>query len=44
MKQPETQDKCILTKKNSGKNVRRPIWINRELLDKLNTKRISTEG
>ncbi|KFQ75960.1 hypothetical protein N337_07842, partial [Phoenicopterus ruber ruber] len=33
------QERCVPTKKKSGKNARRPAWINRELLDKLRHKK-----
>jgi len=30
-----SQERCILTKRKSGRNARRPTWMNKELLAKL---------
>lgn len=35
----QAQEQCILTKRKSGKNAKRPVWMNKELLDKVNHKR-----
>ncbi|GAB0190944.1 hypothetical protein GRJ2_001559700 [Grus japonensis] len=39
----QAQERCIPTKK-SGKNARRPVWMNKELLDKLKTKKEGHKG
>jgi len=38
------QERCVPAKSKSGKNTRRPAWMNTELLDKSNTERKPTEG
>ncbi|KAK4807026.1 hypothetical protein QYF61_000355 [Mycteria americana] len=35
----QAQERCIPTKRKSGKNARRPAWMNMELLDKLKHKK-----
>ncbi|KAM6092638.1 uncharacterized protein LJ206_005604 [Theristicus caerulescens] len=35
----QAQERCILIKRKSGKNARRPAWMNKELLDKLKLKK-----
>ncbi|PKU44177.1 rna-directed dna polymerase from mobile element jockey- hypothetical protein [Limosa lapponica baueri] len=35
----QAQDRCIPKSKNSGKGSRRPVWLSRELLKKLNWKK-----
>jgi len=35
----QAQETCIPTKRKSGKNTRRPAWMNEELLDKLKHKK-----
>ena len=40
----QAQERCIPTKSNSGKNTRRPAFMNKELLDKLRHKKEATEG
>ena len=31
----QAQEKCIPTKRKSGKNTRRPAWMNKQLVDKV---------
>ncbi|GAB0183649.1 hypothetical protein GRJ2_000830200 [Grus japonensis] len=40
----QAQEQCIPTKRKSGKNTKRPVWMNKELLGKLKSKRKPTEG
>ncbi|GAB0181454.1 hypothetical protein GRJ2_000610700 [Grus japonensis] len=40
----QAQEQCIPAKRKSGKNTRRPAWINKELLDKLQHKREAYRG
>jgi len=35
----QARDRSVPTKRRSGKNVRRPAWMNKELLDKLRHKK-----
>ena len=35
----QAQEQCILTKRKSGRNARRPTWMNKELLAKLEQKK-----
>ncbi|GAB0181505.1 hypothetical protein GRJ2_000615800 [Grus japonensis] len=35
----QAQERCIPTKRKSGKSIRRPAWMNKELLDKLQYKK-----
>jgi len=35
----QAQEQCISTKRKSGKNARRPAWMNKELLDKVKHKK-----
>ncbi|KFU99993.1 hypothetical protein N340_08025, partial [Tauraco erythrolophus] len=35
----QAQERCIPTKRKSGRNTRRPAWINKELLDQLGHKK-----
>ncbi|GAB0176549.1 hypothetical protein GRJ2_000120100 [Grus japonensis] len=35
----QAQERCIPTKRKSGKNTRRPAWLNKELWDKLKHKK-----
>ena len=39
----QAQERCIPARRKSGKNARRPAWMNKELLDKLKQKRKPTE-
>lgn len=34
----QAQEQCIQTRRKLGKNVRRPTWMNKELMSKLRTK------
>ncbi|GAB0185376.1 hypothetical protein GRJ2_001002900 [Grus japonensis] len=38
------QERCIPAKRKSGKNARRPPWMNKELLDKLKSKKKAYRG
>ncbi|KAK4812942.1 hypothetical protein QYF61_002073 [Mycteria americana] len=40
----QAQERCIPTKRKSGKNARRPAWLNKELLDKLKHKKEAYRG
>ena len=40
----QAQERCIPTKRKSGKNARRPAWMNKELLDKLKHKKEAYRG
>ncbi|KFW07334.1 hypothetical protein N327_01759, partial [Fulmarus glacialis] len=40
----QAQERCIPTKRKSGKNTRRPAWMNMELLDKLKHKKEAYRG
>ncbi|KAM9591189.1 uncharacterized protein ACIBXB_006085 isoform 1-T2 [Morphnus guianensis] len=40
----QAQERCIPTKKKSGKTTRRPAWMNKELLDKLKHKKEAYRG
>ncbi|KFM11475.1 hypothetical protein AS27_04032, partial [Aptenodytes forsteri] len=40
----QAQERCIPTKRESGKNTRRPAWMNKELLDKLKHKKEAYRG
>ena len=40
----QAQEGCIPTKRKSGKNARRPAWMNKELLDKLKHKKEAYRG
>ncbi|KFW60998.1 hypothetical protein AS28_04482, partial [Pygoscelis adeliae] len=40
----QAQERCIPTKRKSGKNARRPAWVNKELLDKLQHKKEAYRG
>ena len=40
----QTQEQCIPTKRKSGKNAKRPAWMNKELLDKLKHKQKVCRG
>ncbi|KAM9662778.1 uncharacterized protein ACIBXB_015380 [Morphnus guianensis] len=40
----QVQERCIPTKRKSGKNARRPAWMNKELLDKLKCKKEAYRG
>ncbi|KFW61557.1 hypothetical protein AS28_01374, partial [Pygoscelis adeliae] len=40
----QAQERCIPTKTKSGKNTRRPAWINKELLHKLQHKKEAYRG
>ena len=40
----QVHEQCILTKRKSGKNARRPAWINKELLDKLKHRKETYRG
>ncbi|KFV09627.1 hypothetical protein N340_04878, partial [Tauraco erythrolophus] len=35
----QAQERCIPTKRNSGRNTRKPAWMNKELLDQLGHKK-----
>ncbi|KAK4831507.1 hypothetical protein QYF61_018091 [Mycteria americana] len=39
----QAQERCIPRKRKSGKNARRPAWVNKELLDKLKHKKEASE-
>ena len=38
------QERCIPTERKSGKNTRRPAWMNKELLDKFKQKKEACRG
>ncbi|GAB0189068.1 mitochondrial enolase superfamily member 1 [Grus japonensis] len=40
----QAQERCIPTKRKSGKNVRRPAWMNKELLDKVKVRKEAYKG
>ncbi|KFV07108.1 hypothetical protein N340_03742, partial [Tauraco erythrolophus] len=40
----QAQERCIPTKRKSGKNTRRPAWMNKELLDQLGHKKKTYRG
>ncbi|GAB0199210.1 hypothetical protein GRJ2_002386400 [Grus japonensis] len=40
----QAEEQCIPTKRKSGKNTRRPPWMNKELLDKLKHKKEAYRG
>ncbi|GAB0199701.1 hypothetical protein GRJ2_002435500 [Grus japonensis] len=40
----QAQEQCIPAKRKSGRNARRPVWMNQELLDKLKRKREAYRG
>ncbi|GAB0206039.1 hypothetical protein GRJ2_003069500 [Grus japonensis] len=40
----QAQERCIPTKRKSGKNTRRPPWMNKELLGKLKCKKEACRG
>ncbi|KFW71682.1 hypothetical protein AS28_14104, partial [Pygoscelis adeliae] len=40
----QPQEQCVPTKRKSGKNARRPAWMNKELLDKLKHKKEAYRG
>ncbi|KAK4823706.1 hypothetical protein QYF61_005772 [Mycteria americana] len=40
----QTQERCIPTKRKSGKNTRRAAWMSKELLDKLKHKKEAYRG
>ncbi|GAB0176082.1 hypothetical protein GRJ2_000073400 [Grus japonensis] len=40
----QAQERCIPTKRKSGKNARRPAWMNKELLDKFKCKKEPYRG
>ncbi|KGL94878.1 hypothetical protein N301_02103, partial [Charadrius vociferus] len=40
----QAQEQCIPTKRKSGKNARRPAWMNKELLDNLKQKKEAYKG
>ncbi|KFW73581.1 hypothetical protein AS28_12130, partial [Pygoscelis adeliae] len=40
----QAQERCIPTKRKSGKNTRRPAWMNKELLGKLKHKKEAYRG
>ncbi|KFV20373.1 hypothetical protein N340_06018, partial [Tauraco erythrolophus] len=40
----QAQEQCISTKRKSGRNTRRPAWMNKELLDKLGLKKRAYRG
>ncbi|GAB0204363.1 hypothetical protein GRJ2_002901900 [Grus japonensis] len=41
---PQAQERCIPTKRESGKNTKRPPWVNKELLGKLKHKKEAHRG
>ncbi|KFO10373.1 hypothetical protein N312_10965, partial [Balearica regulorum gibbericeps] len=41
---PQAQEQCIPTKRKSGKNARRPAWVNKEFLGKLKHKKEAYGG
>ncbi|KFV20393.1 hypothetical protein N340_12155, partial [Tauraco erythrolophus] len=40
----QAQERCIPTKRKSGRNTRRPAWMNKELLDQLGHKKKAYSG
>ncbi|GAB0178700.1 mitochondrial enolase superfamily member 1 [Grus japonensis] len=40
----QAQEQCIPTKRKSSKNTKRPPWMNKELLDKVNQKKEAYRG
>ncbi|PKU33078.1 glycerol kinase [Limosa lapponica baueri] len=40
----KAQEQCIPTKRNSGKNARKPAWMNKELLDKVRHEKEAYKG
>ncbi|KFV20591.1 hypothetical protein N340_07832, partial [Tauraco erythrolophus] len=40
----QAQERCIPTKRKSGRNTRRPAWMNKELLDQLRHKKKAYRG
>ncbi|KFV02308.1 hypothetical protein N340_11981, partial [Tauraco erythrolophus] len=40
----QAQERCIPTKRKSGRNTRRPAWMNKELLDQLKHKKKAYMG
>ncbi|RMC21283.1 hypothetical protein DUI87_02144 [Hirundo rustica rustica] len=40
----QAQERCIPTKRKSGKNTRRPVWMNKLLLEKLKHKKEAYRG
>ncbi|GAB0175687.1 hypothetical protein GRJ2_000033900 [Grus japonensis] len=40
----QAQERCIPTKRMTGKNTRKPAWMNKELLDKLRHKKDAYRG
>ncbi|GAB0206751.1 mitochondrial enolase superfamily member 1 [Grus japonensis] len=40
----QAQERCIPTKRKSGKNTKRPPWMNKELLDKVKHKKEAYRG
>ncbi|KFV10376.1 hypothetical protein N340_10119, partial [Tauraco erythrolophus] len=40
----QAQEQCIPTKRKSGRNTRRPAWMNKELLDQLGHKKKAYRG
>ncbi|KFV11016.1 hypothetical protein N340_00534, partial [Tauraco erythrolophus] len=40
----QAQERCIPTKRKSGRNTRRPAWMNKELLDQLGHKKKDYRG
>ncbi|KFP38997.1 hypothetical protein N324_03101, partial [Chlamydotis macqueenii] len=40
----QAQERCIPTKRKSGKNARRPAWMNKELSDQLKNKKEAYRG
>ncbi|KFV97213.1 hypothetical protein N327_03267, partial [Fulmarus glacialis] len=40
----QAQERCIPTKRKSGKNARRPAWMNKELLDTLKHRKEAYRG
>jgi len=40
----QAQDRCIPTKRKSGRNTRRPTWMNKDLLAKLKQKKEAYRG
>ncbi|GAB0182166.1 hypothetical protein GRJ2_000681900 [Grus japonensis] len=40
----QAQERCIPTKRKSSKNTKRPLWVNKELLDKVKQKKEACRG
>ena len=40
----QAQERCIPTNRHSGRNARRPTWMNKELLAKLKQKKEAYRG